>query len=263
MPTWHPAQYLKFSEERTRPCRDLAARIDLPDLRRIIDLGCGPGNSTEVLAGRWPAAELTGLDSSADMIAKARAAHPDWHWLTGDVADWAAADLADRYDLVFSNAALQWVPDHADVFPRLLRRARVLAVQVPGNWDGPAHRSMREVAEHFTFEREVREWFSHDAAFYYDILAPHGARLDLWETEYLHIMDSAESIVEWYKGTGMRPFLDALDSDAARARFTAEYLEAIRAAYPPRPDGKLLFPFRRIFIVAHASAYRVDAQRLP
>ena len=249
MPSWNATQYLKFSEERAQPCRDLAARIDIADLNRMIDLGCGPGNSTEVLAERWPDAELTGVDSSADMIAKARAAHPDWRWVIGDIGKWAS-DTADTYDLVFSNAALQWLPDHGTVLPRLLRRARVLALQMPGNWNGPAHRAMRDVAKRFTFPREVREWFTHEAAFYYDILAPHAGRLDLWETEYIHIVDNAESIVEWYKGTGMRPFLEALDTDAERSCFTAAYLEAIRAGYDLRADGKVLFPFRRIFIVA-------------
>lgn len=250
MPSWSPSQYLKFSEERTRPCRDLAARVDLAAPHRIIDLGCGPGNSIEVLAERWPAAELTGLDSSADMIAKASAAHPEWTWIAGDIAHWAVG--SHHYDLAFSNAALQWVPDHAALFPRLLQRADVLAVQVPGNWDGPAHRVMREVAKRYPLDGRVREWFTHDAAFYYDVLAPHAGRLDLWETEYIHVMDSAEAIVEWYQGTGMRPFLEALDSDADRARFTADYLAAIRAAFPPRSDGKVLFPFRRIFIVAES-----------
>ncbi|HTS63353.1 MAG TPA: methyltransferase domain-containing protein [Candidatus Acidoferrales bacterium] len=250
MPSWSPAQYLKFSEERTRPCRDLAARIELDDPRRIIDLGCGPGNSTEVLAARWPAADLAGLDSSADMIAKASAAHPDWHWIDGEIAEWAALP-GERYDLAFSNAALQWVPDHATVLPRLLEKARALAFQIPGNWDSPAHRAMREVAKGYRLEGRVREWYSHDAAFYYDILARRALRLDLWETEYMHIMDGAEAIVEWYKGTGMRPFLEALDSDADRRRFSADYLKALRPAYATRPDGKVLFPFRRIFLVAY------------
>jgi len=249
-PSWQPAQYLKFSEERTRPCRDLVARIDLSTPRRVIDLGCGPGNSTEILAERWPAAELTGFDSSPEMIAAARKAHPDWRWTASDIAQWAAT-ADEPYDLVFSNAALQWVSDHAAVFPQLLARGRVFAMQIPGNWDGPAHRIMREVAKQYPLEGRVREWFSHDAAFYYDALAPHAARLDLWETEYLHIMDSAEAIVEWYKGTGMRPFLNALVSDAERARFTADYLEAIRAEYTPQSDGKVLFPFRRIFAIAY------------
>jgi trans-aconitate 2-methyltransferase len=249
MPTWNPTQYLKFSEERTRPCRDLAARIDLPPHSRVVDLGCGPGNSTEVLAERWPDAELTGLDSSPDMIAKASAAHPDWHWISGNITAWAAAD-GEPYDLAFSNAALQWVPDHAAVFPALLRRARILAIQVPANWDGPAHRTMREVAKRYPLEGRVREWHTHTDAFYYDVLAPHAAILDIWATEYVHVLDSAEGIVEWYKGTGMRPFLEVLPSDADRARFTADYLEAIRDVYPARSDGKVLFPFRRLFVIA-------------
>src|ERR1051326_5301718 len=161
MPTWSPNQYLKFSEERTRPCRDLAARIAGPEPARIIDLGCGPGNSTEVLAERWPDADLTGLDSSADMIAKAASAHPGWRWLTGDIAEWAPTQ-GESYDLAFSNAALQWIPDHATVLPRLVRRASVLAVQVPGNWDGPAHQTMREVAKRYPLEGRVREWYTHD-----------------------------------------------------------------------------------------------------
>jgi trans-aconitate 2-methyltransferase len=250
MPTWNPTQYLRFSEERTRPCRDLAARIDLPPRARIVDLGCGPGNSTEVLAERWPDADLNGLDSSPEMIANARAAHPDWHWITGDIAHWAAEPDGDPYDLVFSNAALQWVPDHAAVFPRLLERARTLAVQVPGNWDGPAHQTMREVATRYPLEGRVREWFTHDTGFYYDTLAPHASALDIWATEYLHILDNAEAIVEWYKGTGMRPFLEALAIGEDKARFTADYLEAIRDVYPARPDGKVLFPFRRLFLLA-------------
>jgi trans-aconitate 2-methyltransferase len=250
MPSWSPAQYLKFSEERTRPCRDLAAHVDLAAPGSIIDLGCGPGNSTEVLAERWPQAQLTGLDSSADMIAKARAAHPEWTWKAGDIAQWAAG--GDHYDLAFSNAALQWVPDHAALFLRLMARAGVLAVQVPGNWDSLAHRIMREVAKRYPLDGRVREWFTHDTAFYYDVLAPHVSRLDLWATEYIHVMGSAEGIVEWYKGTGMRPFLEALKTDAQRARFTADYLAAIREAFPARGDGKVLFPFRRIFIVATA-----------
>jgi trans-aconitate 2-methyltransferase len=249
MPTWNPIQYLKFSEERTRPCRDLAARIELPPHAQVIDLGCGPGNSTEVLADRWPDADLTGLDSSPEMIAKASAAHPDWHWITAEIAQWATAS-GDVYDLAFSNAALQWVPDHAVVFPRILSRARRIAIQVPGNWDGPAHQAMREVAKRYPLDGRVREWFTHDTAFYYDTLAPHASSLDIWATEYIHIMDGAEAIVEWYKGTGMRPFLEALPTDADRARFTADYLAAIREIYPARPDGKVLFPFRRLFIVA-------------
>jgi trans-aconitate 2-methyltransferase len=252
MPSWKADQYLKFAAERTQPCRDLAARVAIANPRRVIDLGCGPGNSTEVLAERWPLAKVTGLDSSAEMIAKARAAHPQWHWQAGAIEEWA--DGVDGYDVVFSNAAIQWVPDHHHLFPRLMARVTAggaLAVQMPGNCDAEAHRSMREVASRFPGAQKVREWFTHGMEFYYDLLAPLAARVELWATEYVHVMDGPEDIVEWYKGTGMRPFLDALSDDAERARFTAEYLAAIRQGYPARHDGHVLFPFRRLFLVAY------------
>ena len=249
MPTWQPAQYLKFAAERTRPCRDLVASINHPYPRRIIDLGCGPGNSTEVLAERWPEATLTGLDDSPEMIAKARSTHPDWNWVTAGIPEWAATASED-YDIVFSNAALQWVHGHDRLLPRLLARGRVLAIQAPNNLDSPAQRLMREVARDFEFAAPVRDWFTHDPGFYYDTLSPVASGVDIWRTDYLHVMDSAEAIVEWYKGTGLRPFLEALGTDAGREQFTAAYLDAIRAAYPAQPDGKVLFPFRRLFIVA-------------
>ena len=252
MPTWKADQYLKFAAERTQPCRDLAVRVGLESPRRVIDLGCGPGNSAEVLAARWPRAELTGLDSSSDMIERARAAHPEWQWMAGDIEQWAAG--ADCFDLVFSNAALQWVPDHRSLFPRLLSRVSAggaLAVQMPNNFDAEAHTLMREVASRFPETKSVREWFVHEAGFYYDALAPVSVRVDLWATEYIHVMDGPEDIVEWYKGSGMRPFLDALPNDAERARFMEEYLAAIRQGYLARPNGDLLFPFRRLFMVAY------------
>jgi trans-aconitate 2-methyltransferase len=251
VPTWDASQYLKFHEERTQPCRDLAARVSLAP-RSVIDLGCGPGNSTQVLAERWPEAELTGLDNSADMIAQAHAGHPDRRWVAADIAQWAAGD--DAYDLVFSNAALQWLPDHARLFPGLMSHVTeggALAVQVPGNWDSAAHRLMRNVAAQFPSTENVREWFTHDLGFYYDVLAAHAARVELWTTEYIHVMDGPEHIVEWYKGTGMRPFLDALPGAEDRERFLGTYLEAIREAYPRHDDGRVLFPFRRIFLVAY------------
>jgi len=226
--------------------------------RRIIDLGCGPGNSTEVLAKHWPNAQLTGLDSSPDMIDAARRTYPDRGWIVGEIAAWAAA-AGEPFDIVFSNAAMQWVNDHAAIYPRLLGRAALggaLAVQVPCNYDVPAHRLMRELALCDRWRAAfpaggVREWHVHDPVFYYDVLAPHAARIDIWETEYIHVMAGPEAIVDWYKGTGLRPFLDALKSEADRTRFTAEYLERIRSAFPRRPDGRVVFPFRRLFVVAY------------
>ena len=250
MPTWNPEQYLKFAEERSRPCHDLAARVEVAAPRRIIDLGCGPGNSAEVLSARWPNAAITGIDTSAAMIDAARAASPQCEWRIGDIEGWAAGD--ERFDVVFSNAALQWVGDHAAVFPRLLARVvtgGALAVQVPGNYTSAQHQLMRKVGTRFHLQ--VREWHTHDLDFYYDALAPHASRLDLWATEYLHVLPDVEAIVEWYKGTGMRPYLDALASEADRERFLAEYLEGLRTIFRPQPDGAVLFPFRRLFVVAY------------
>ena len=250
MPAWSAAQYLKFGDERTRPSRDLVARIEVAQPARVIDLGCGPGNSTEVLAERWPAAEITGLDNSRRMIEAARAAHPERRWLEADVAAWAAEEGGATFDVVFSNAALQWLPDHASLLPRLMRRVApggALAFQMPAH-DAPAHCLMRSLAEARALR--VADWHSHDPAFYYDVLAAGCARVDLWETEYQHVMAGAEGIVEWYRGTGLRPFLDALGTDVERERFTVEFLEGMRQAYPKRADGRVLFPFRRVFAIA-------------
>lgn len=254
MPTWNPEQYLKFNDERSQPCRDLVARIVLPQPRRIVDLGCGPGNSTAALMERWPQAEITGMDSSPEMICAARKAHPAREWVTGDIATWSAES---PYDLVFSNAALQWVPDHGAIFPRLVRQVAAggaLAIQVPANFDAPAHRLMRELAFskvwQARFPDRVREWFVHEPAFYYDAVAPLVRRLDLWTTEYYHVMESAQAIVEWYKGTGLRPFLDVLSADD-QARFLTEYHALLAAEYPRRPDGRVLFPFLRMFVIGY------------
>lgn len=248
MPTWNPGQYLKFAAERTRPCRDLASRISVPEVRRIIDLGSGPGNSTEVLASFWPSAELTALDNSPDMVEMGRRQYPNYRWIAGDIARWASSE-GDQFDIVFSNAALHWVPDHADVFPKLLQRVALggaLAVQIPSDVNAPAHKVMRELAT-----SPVREWHAHDLPFYYELLAAHGSSVDLWETTYIHVLENAEDIVEWYKGTGLRPFLDALTTDVEKERFIFKYLEGIRKAYPPQQDGHVLLPFRRIFLIAY------------
>jgi len=252
MPTWSADQYLKFEGERTRPCRDLLAAIDLPSVHQIVDLGCGPGNSTSVLAGRWPDAQITGLDNARSMIEVAQSARPQDRWMVRDITEWAANER-DQFDLVFSNAALQWVPDHASLYARLFERVRpggVLAIQIPANFDALPHRLMRELAPR---DIRVKEWHAHDAAFYYDVLAPHAACVDIWYTEYQHVMMNAEAIVEWYKGTGLRPFMEALAANE-REKFLSDYTDRIREAYRPRPDGKVLFPFLRLFVIAYKHA---------
>jgi trans-aconitate 2-methyltransferase len=261
MPTWDAKQYLRFNDQRTRPCRELAARIAMAQAKRVIDLGCGPGNSTSVLAERWPGCQLTGLDSSPEMIAAAQKAYPHQTWRIGDIADWADQD-EESYDVVFSNAAFQWVDDHPAIFPKLLARVAsggALAIQMPANFDAPAHCMMRELAasqawRHRLPSEGIREWHVHDLEVYYDILAPIASAVDFWQTEYIHVMENAAAIVEWYKGTGLRPFLDALANDHERADFTAQYLDCIKRVYPVRKDGRVMFPFRRMFLIAYQRA---------
>jgi len=255
MPSWNSRLYLQFAAERTWPARELAARLAVENPRRVIDLGCGAGNSTAVLAERWPEAELTGLDSSPEMLATARKDHPNWKWIEGDIASWKADA---PFDVVFSNAALQWVGEHRTLYPHLLGQVApggALAVQVPANFDAPPHRLMRELgaspAWRGHFPSPPPEWHSEEPAFYYDVLAGKAARLDIWTTEYQQVMESVDAIVEWYQGTGLRPWLDALPSPAERNRFLADYRALLAPAFPPRSDGRVLFPFRRLFVVAY------------
>lgn len=254
MQSWDSTQYLKFEAERTRPCRDLIAAIPLRAPARIIDLGCGPGNSTAALAARWPEASLTGIDSSSAMLDQARADYPQITWAEGDIATWAADT---PFDLVFSNAALQWVPDHATLYPHLFAQVApggALAIQVPANIDATAHSLMRELAASPRwspyFPAPVREWHAHPAEFYYDTLSPLTPHLDLWYTDYQHILAGPAAIAEWYRGTGLRPFLAPLPDDAARETFIADYIEGLTLRFPVRPDGRVLFPFRRLFVIA-------------
>lgn len=245
--SWNAAQYLRFADERTRPCRELAERVSVAQPSRVIDLGCGPGNSTAVLAARWPSAELTGLDNSPEMLRAATGTHPEWNWVEGNISTWAA-DCTGMYNVVFSNAALQWTSDHDVVLPNLLTHVAVggaLAFQMPA-YDSPAHRLMRELAGPVP-----GDWHAHEIAYYFDVLAPKCSRLDLWETEYQHVMDDHSGIVEWYKGTGLRPYLAALATAEARDQFLADYLKGLEKIYPKRSDGRVLFPFRRIFSIAY------------
>ncbi|HEX3880294.1 MAG TPA: methyltransferase domain-containing protein [Bryobacteraceae bacterium] len=257
MPTWNPDQYLKFADERSRPCRDLAAHVEVWRPLRIIDLGCGPGNSAEVIVQRWPDAAITGLDSSPHMIEKARALRPESEWRAGDIAEWAATK-GERFDIVFSNAALQWVDGHGRLLPQIFDHVEsggALAVQLPGNYDGSANRLMRELSASETWRRSfpngVKGWHAHDLDFYYNALEPHAARLDLWAIEYWHRMPNTGAIVEFYKGTGLRPYLELLPNDGERARFLSEYEAKLALAFPAQPNGVVLFSFRRIFIVAY------------
>jgi trans-aconitate 2-methyltransferase len=255
MPSWDPNLYLQFGDERTQPTRDLIARIALANPRRIMDLGCGPGNSTRLLRSRWPDADITGLDNSPDMIAAAARDFPGGRWTLGDAGTWAADT---PFDLVFSNAALHWVSDHARVFPHLLAqvaRPGALAVQMPVHLYSPVHQLIHEIAADPEWREQTRAAAQaiqvERPGFYYDLLQQLATRLDLWETEYLHILDGPQAVVDWIRGTGLRPFLEALENEEQRGRFLGRLLEGVTRAYPPQRDGRVLFPFRRLFLVAH------------
>jgi trans-aconitate 2-methyltransferase len=258
--TWDPQLYLKFDRERTQPAIDLAGRVELAEPKRIIDLGCGPGNSTAVLRARWPNAEITGLDSDPAMIAAARWTDGNTLWVQADAGTWQADA---EYDLVFSNALLQWLPDHVEIIGRWFGSVvpgGALAVQIPVNFKSPVHLQILEVADDPRWKERIlharRALYARDAGNYYDILAPLAKKLDLWITEYCHVLDGPDEIVNWMRGTGLRPFLSALPTEEDRAAFEAALLERVAASYPRQQDGKVIFPFRRLFFVAYRNSER-------
>ncbi|HEX3883746.1 MAG TPA: trans-aconitate 2-methyltransferase [Stellaceae bacterium] len=252
MHEWDAGQYLRFAGERTRPAVDLVARIGLEAPRRIVDLGCGPGNSTAILRARWPDAELTGIDTSADMLAQARRDHVGITFEQGNIAEWQPPL---PYDLVFSNAAVQWVGDHERLIPRLLAAVAPggnLAVQMPRNHDFATHALMRQVAAEGPWAPRLAG--ARDPSpvkppeFYYDLLAPT-CRVVVWETNYIQIMDSIAAIIDWLRGTGLGPFLARLTQDE-QPRFLDRYAELLADAYPRRSDGKIMLPYPRLFFIA-------------
>ncbi len=249
---WDPAQYLSFADQRTRPALDLLARVRLAEPRRIVDLGCGPGNATALLAARWPAAAITGIDSDPAMLARAAAAELRASWQQADVAAWRAEAPVD---LLFSNACLQWLPDHGRLLPHLLEQLApggVLAVQMPANFAAPSHALMRALAAEPPFAKALagvlRADPVHAPEWYFDRLAGRAASLDLWTTEYLQALAGPDPVLRWVSSTALRPVRDVLDA-ASFARFEAAYAERLREAYPARPDSTTLFPFRRLFMV--------------
>lgn len=251
--SWSARQYSLFEQQRTRPVRDLVAAIPRESAQTAVDLGCGPGNSTEVLAERFPQARVTGLDSSTDMLGEARQRLAAVEFIQADIGDWKPAQT---YDVILANASLQWVPDHAQLYPRLvslLNPGGVLAVQTPDNLDEPAHRLAREIAASPQWvDRigDVRHPDRHPAPYYFDLLRPHCAEVDVWRTTYHHPLAGGHpAVVEWFKGSALRPYLQRLDQ-AAQQDFLDTYLHAISQAYPLLADGTVLLPFPRLFIVA-------------
>lgn len=253
--SWSAAQYTKFEEERTRPVRDLLAAIPNEVVKTALDLGCGPGNSTEALQTRFPDARVTGLDSSEDMLKAARARLPKHKFILGDIG---ALATEGSYDVVFANASLQWVPDHARLLPELMSHVAAkgsLAVQMPDNLQEPAHLLMGKVAATAPYagklgNAETAREARRSADWYYRLLKDHAARVDIWRTVYHHpLQGGPRAIVDWFKSTGLRPYLGPLDADEQAAFLTA-YEAEIARAYPTFADGSVLLPFPRLFFVA-------------
>ncbi|HTU55270.1 MAG TPA: trans-aconitate 2-methyltransferase [Acetobacteraceae bacterium] len=252
---WSARQYVKFEDERTRPVRDLLAALPASAVRRAADLGCGPANSTELLASAFPQAAIVGIDSSPDMIAEARRRLPGAEFRLAGIETW---DDPGPWDLLFANAALQWVPDHEGLLPRLLGKLAEggsLAVQMPDNLEEPTHRLMRALAAEAPWAAKLGEAAAARTAlpgaeWYYRLLRPLCGRVDVWRTTYHHpLAGGAEGVVEWLQATGLRPFLSPLD-EPERASYLARYRDLAGQAYPALPDGSVLLPFPRLFLVA-------------
>jgi len=254
MADWSAEQYLKFEDERTRPARDLLAQIPVSEPQRVVDIGCGPGNSTELLVRRWPNAKIMGIDTSAGMLRQARERLPQQTFVEANIAHWVPKQGTD---VLFANAVFQWVPGHLRQLQRLLEalpRGGVLAVQMPDNLAEPTHVLMREVAQEGPWKDQLSETVRlrdelPSPQVYYDALRPLSTHVNLWHTIYHHVLTDASAIVEWVKGTGLRPFLDPLDA-TERTEFLHRYLSRVAMNYPPQADGKVLLRFPRFFFVA-------------
>ena len=253
--SWSPQQYTQFEDDRTRPVRDLLAAVPGADPARAIDLGCGPGNSTEVLAGRFPGAAVTGLDSSPEMIEAARRRLPQLRFELADITTWSDPG---PFGVILSNAVLQWVPDHAALLPLLCGRLEgggSLCVQMPDNLEEPATALMRDTAEQGPWRAKLADASGQrtrlgSADWYYGVLRPHCRRVDIWRTTYQHVLPGGpDAIVEWFRGSGLRPFLAPLTA-SERDDFLTQYRDAIARAYPALADGTALLPFPRFFAVA-------------
>ena len=259
---WDANQYLKFSDHRLRPALELLDRVSLEDPKVIYDLGCGSGQVTSIMAERWTSARVYGLDNSKEMLAEAAAQSAKVSWIEADIRHWQPDEPPD---LIYSNATMQWIEDHHRLFPRLvgwLQKGGCLAFQMPLSWDAPSHRLMRETLKNGgptggplgsaeLRDAMARKWVKETEA-YYDLLVDSTRDLDIWETEYLQILEGDDPVLEWVKGTGLRPILNGL-AEVESEIFLVEYARRLHAAYPARADGRTLYPFRRLFIIAKFS----------
>lgn len=260
---WDPDRYLAYADERGRPFVDLLARVPAETPHIVVDLGCGPGNLTALLADRWRGASVTGIDSSPEMIEAARTVD-GITWEVGDLRDWARPDplaLRAPVDVLISNATLQWIPDHLDLLPCLVDRVAPggwFAFQVPGNFDEPSHTIRTDIAGRPPYSEHTRDVAvpaSHDPAVYQRVLLDLGCEVDAWETTYLHVLAGDDPVFDWVSGTGARPTLQALPDDL-RPLFEEEFRALLREAYPADASGRVVLPFRRVFVVARKAGER-------
>ncbi|MEM7316608.1 MAG: methyltransferase domain-containing protein [Planctomycetota bacterium] len=252
---WDANHYLKYGDQRTRAAADLAARIQLDAPESIADLGSGPGNSTQLLRERWPEASVVGVDNSSEMIDAANREFPGEDWLLADIADWMPSQ---ELSLIYSNAALQWLPGHDILLPRLfalVATGGAFAFQIPSSTFAAVRELIHEISRDSSWNDRMEGPRSaltmHPPSFYYDTLVAPASNLDIWETEYSHVLESKDAIVDWISSTGLRPFLDALDNAEERDSFLTRLRAGVSDAYQCRKDGRVLFPFRRTFVIAY------------
>lgn len=253
MTSWNSAQYLKFKKERTQPAVDLASRISVKNPKNILDIGCGPGNSTYVLYERYPHADILGIDNSENMIETARAAYPELKFMLCDAEKFSG--LEKKFDIVFSNACIQWIPNHAELLSHLMNlldKGGVLAVQIPANYEEPIYKIIADVSSSDKWKSKFshpRKLYSLRPNEYYDILSKISSDFNMWCTTYCHRMKSHAQILEWYRGTGLRPYLDVLSEDE-QADFEDDIYEVLVNTYPTQQNGEIIFRFPRLFFTA-------------
>jgi len=257
---WDPGQYLRYGGHRLRPAIELFQRVDLDAPVRCWDIGCGNGEIARAMTERWPAAKVIGLDASAEMLEKAKAqpGSDKVDWRQADITNWAPKELAD---VIYTNATLQWLTDHETLFPRLMQFVApggVFAAQMPLSWGQASHRLLREVLKQGnggkgygadTLRRTIARKWVDEASVYYDRLQPYSSDVDIWEVTYQQVLSGDDPVLEWVKGSALRPVLTELGPDMAE-QYLAEYGAGLRDAYPIRDDGTTLYPFARLFMVA-------------
>lgn len=253
MSSWNPEQYEKFIKDRTQPAIDLASRIDFESPAKILDIGCGPGNSTRILKNRFPNSKIIGADNSVEMLEKARHVNPDLDFIFLDISG-NLNEVTEKFDIVFSNACIQWISNHKELLPKLmtlLNPGGILAIQIPMQKEHPVHMIINELADSKKWHSKLtkRKYNNLTTTEYFDILSNVSADFDIWETTYCHHMPNYESIIEWYKGTGLRPYLEQL-SDEDRKEFIADVYNELKNRYQLQKNGEIMFRFPRLFFIA-------------